>query len=266
MTEQESSFVRPGLAATLHDPEARFLPFLAASATALGSYERVVIAATEPTHCLVIETLIGQGVHVIGVPPGAVGSARRAALEAASACTAPVFACDFDRWLHWRLHAPDELAGLFARIAAIRPAPWYVCLGRSDRAFATHPRVQQAAESATNHALGLAVGRAIDATAGASWLSPEGCAVVREGSREQSAATDLEWPALVHRAAPDRLGFLALEGLAFETATFYPDEISVAGSVDAWIEQRYERPEVWAQRLRLAADSVAALVRLLEQR
>ncbi|MDP9366607.1 MAG: hypothetical protein M3Q10_20665, partial [Chloroflexota bacterium] len=115
-----------------------------------------------------------------------------------------------------------------------------------------------------NRALSLAVGRRLDATAGACWLSPEGAELVLRGSIEASNATDLEWPALVHRADPRRLAFVALDGLAFETAAFFPAEVAAAGGEAAWIDDRYERPEVWRDRLTLAADSVAALCRVLE--
>jgi hypothetical protein len=103
----------------------------------------------------------------------------------------------------------------------------------------------------------------MDATAGACWLSPEGAGLVLRESVEETNATDLEWPALIHRADPRRLAFLALEGLAFETAAFFPAEVAAAGGEAAWVRHRYERPEVWQDRLRLAADSVAALCRVL---
>ena len=57
------------------------------------------------------------------------------------------------------------------RLLARRPRPWYVCLGRTRRAFATHPYVQRTTERATNRAASLALGRRLDATAGACWLT-----------------------------------------------------------------------------------------------
>jgi len=255
---------RPALAATLHDPEGRFLALLGATGHRLAGYANVVVAATEATDGQLLAALRERGVNVLVVAPGAVGAARREALSAVqSADPHAVVSCDFDRWLHWASRFPDELDALPQRAERTRSAPWYVCLGRTARAFGTHPRVQRDAESATNHALALALGRRIDATAGAAWLSPEGLAIVLAESVEPTAATDLEWPALVARADPRRVGFLAAEGLEFETATFYADQISAAGSLQAWVAERYERPEVWAARLRLAADSVSALARVL---
>jgi hypothetical protein len=254
---------KPVLAATVHDPEARFLPWIAEIGCSLARYAKVFIAATETTDPRTHSALAALDIDVDKVPAGSIGDARRNALRrAVGHSTNAILMCDFDRYLHWATHFPEELADLPDRIDELQPQPWYVSLGRSPRAFATHPRVQQVAEAATNDALGIAVGFPIDAVGGACWLSREGAAIILARSIESTAATDLEWPALVHREDPTRVAFLATEGLEFETATFYPQEVAAMGGRDAWIETVYERPEVWAQRLRLAADSVHALVRV----
>ncbi len=250
------------LAATLHDPEGRLLPALRERVDRLAGYRRVCVAATEATDAQVVALLRDRGVIVV---PGdaRVGEARRAALRGAVGDGNAILACDFDRWLHWAGRFPEELAATPARLARRRPPPWYACLGRTARAFATHPAVQRAAEGATNRALSLALGRRLDATAGACWLAPAGAALVLRESVEATNATDLEWPALVYRTDPRRLAFLAVEGLEFETAAFFAEEVAAAGGEAAWVRDRYDRPEVWRDRLRLAADSVAAACRVL---
>ena len=57
-----------------------------------------------------------------------------------------------------------------------RPAPWYVCLGRTARAFRTHPAAQRLPETASNIALSHVAGISLDAVAGAAWLTPEAAA------------------------------------------------------------------------------------------
>jgi hypothetical protein len=123
--------------------------------------------------------------------------------------------------------------------------------------------VQRSAERATNRALSLLAGRPLDAVAGACWLSGEGAALILRQSTEPTNATDLEWPALILRADPARLAFLRCEGLEFETAAFHLEEVAAAGGGAAWVRARYDQPEVWRDRLRLAADSVAAACRVL---
>jgi hypothetical protein len=192
---------------------------------------------------------------------------RRAALAAAWPHAPFCFSCDFDRWLHWVGSWPEELHDLPARIARMgstaRTRPWAIVLGRTARAFATHPLVQRLPETSTNRALSLAAGRRLDAVSGAIWLSPEGAATVLADSIETTASTDLEWAALILRRDPARLRGLRLEGLEWETPDFHTDAITAAGGLDAWIAATFDTPAMWEARLRLATDSVAALNRVM---
>jgi hypothetical protein len=251
--------------ATLHDPRRAALSILDHDAvtTALASYPLAVVATSPATDDRVTTRLRQLGAHV--VLGGLTGEGRRAALTAGAdhpAC----FSCDFDRWLHWARFWPDELAALPARLARLAGkgiAPWYVCLGRTARAFATHPAAQRLPETATNRALSAAAGRPFDAVAGAAWLTPEAVEIVLAGSREPTAATDLEWPALILRHDPRRLRGLRCEGLEWETPDFHAVEIVAAGGLQAWTRATFDTPAMWAARLRLAAASGAALERVL---
>lgn len=260
---ETSTLAQPVLASTLHDPDGRFLPHIESVGCALDQYCSVVVAATDSTNDRTLDTLRSLGVTVERAPAGSIGNSRRVAVRGAKRLLASaIFLCDFDRWLHWATYHGEELALIPTVVSAMIPAPWFVCIGRTARAFATHPRAQQEPEAATNRALELAVGFPVDAVAGAAWLSAEGASIVLERSIEETAATDLEWPALIHGQDPTRLAYHETEGLEFETATFYPEEIAAAGGYDAWIHHTYDQPGMWADRLRLAADSVEALVRV----
>jgi hypothetical protein len=241
------------------------LPFLDAAATALAAYAAVVVAATADTDPGVTARLGYHGVQV--VPGGLTGEGRRAALVEAGPDHAAYFSCDMDRWLHWATVWPEELQSLPARVARLgagnRVPPLYVCLGRTARAFRTHPAAQRLPETATNRALSLAAGRPLDAVSGAAWLTPEAAAVILAESREATAATDLEWPALILRHDPARLRGLRCEGLEWETPDFHAAEIAAAGGLAAWTRATYDTPAMWAARLRLAAESTAALERVL---
>lgn len=257
----------PALVATLHDPRgvALTLLHLEPVTAALGMYPLVVVAATAATDACVPTRLEQFGVHV--VPGGQAGEGRRAALQAAGANQPACFSCDFDRWLHWARFWPDELAALPARVARLgtskRIPPWYVCLGRTARAFATHPAAQRLPETATNRALSAAAGRPLDAVSGAAWLTPEAAEIILAGSSEPTAATDLEWPALILRHDPNRLRGLRCEGLEWETPDFHAAEIVAAGGLAAWTRATFNTPSMWAARLGLAAASGAALQRVL---
>lgn len=261
---RSATLVTPALISTLHDPGATLLHPLLERGPALAVYPAVYVSVTDATAPEVVATLRTFGVAVEIRPSGEAGTGRRHALRNAAADGHPAYVyCDFDRWLHWVARFPEELAGLPERVARLRSRPWYVCLGRTARAFATHPEVQRVAERATSRAFELVIGRPIDATAGCCWLTPEAAAIVAERSTERTMGTDLEWPALVWRAAPERLGMLRVEGLEFESAAFAGAAIAAAGSESAWRERVYGQPGMWHMRLQLAADSIAALNRVL---
>lgn len=254
---------RISLASTLHDPADRVLAQFQPVGDMLRQYLSVSIACTDPTSHRLVAALQRVGVRTVRTPAGATGTSRRAALATATESSPEwILYCDFDRWIHWATHFPGELEQLPSLAGQLGSHPWYVCVGRSERAFGTHPEVQQIAESATNHALSLVLGHSVDAIAGAAWMNAEAAQLILRESVEPTAATDLEWPALVNRSYPGRVASIRTEGLEFETATFYKSEIAHAGGREAWIKATYDRPDVWADRLQLAADSVAALVRV----
>jgi hypothetical protein len=205
-------------------------------------------------------------VHV--VEGGATGIARRAALQAIphelSSCN-----IDFDRWLHWLTSWPEELENLSCRIESVVArqvvASWCVLLGRTERAFASHPEVQRLPETATNRTLSLTAGKPLDAVSGAVWLSPEGREIVLASSVETSAATDLEWAGLILRRDPARLHGLRFEGLEWETPDFHAPAIAEAGGREQWVQETFDTPAMWTTRLQLAAASVSALQRVMAE-
>ena len=251
------------LTGTLHDQDGVQLPALRQRGALMRQYDGVYLAVSPATDARVPALLVGHGVQAV---PGSaeIGTARRAALRAALDDGHDAYlAIDFDRWLHWAGTYPEELAGLPARIDRQRPRRWYACLGRTARAFATHPTVQRLTETVTNSAISLALGRRLDAVAGASWLSRAGAELILPHSIETTNATDLEWPALIARVDARRIGMVRCEGLEFETAAFYPDAVATAGGLEAWLRLTYDHPESWRARTQLSADSIAALGRVL---
>ncbi len=252
------------LVSTLHDPDGIYLSALEQRRTALAWYKSVYVCATETTHERLIADLRALGVTVMLRPERDPGSGRRLSIELAINDGHPAIQyCDFDRWLHWAGRFPRELDELPAKIDRIRPRPWYVCFGRTSRALATHPEVQRVAERATCRALELVIGRRIDATAGSCWLSAEGAEIVVNRSVERTMGTDLEWPALIWQQDPTRLRMIRTEGLEFETTEYATAAIAAAGGEEVWLRQTYQQPEMWRARLQLAADSIAALDRVI---
>ena len=166
--------------------------------------------------------------------------------------------------MHWAANFPEELAKLPDEISRDQPRAWYVCLGRTPRAFATHPRVQRETETHSNQVISLLTGRTLDATAGACWIARPAADVILSESIETSNATDLEWPALIAVRDRSRLGGRRVEGLEFETATFHQRDIRAAGGLEAWLAQHYDRKDVREARIRLMTESVRAALRVFD--
>lgn len=254
------------LVTTVHDPDGRLAPLLRRCGSGLGAYDSVEASVTDTTDAATLTLLRDLGVRVAIVPPGAAGDGQRQALRAGlEGGHSDCFVCDLDRWLHWSMSHHDELTGLPERLRRDHADAWYICLGRTARAMRTHPVTQAFPETMTNRALSNVAGRALDATAGAAWIRQPAARLIVEGSSELSKATDLEWPGLVLRADANRLAGLLLEGLEFETPDGYPAEIAASGSLEAWISATYDPPRMVRERLQLAADSVAALIRVTSQ-
>ena len=256
------------LATTVHDPDSRLVDLLRRHADALrGSYSVSTAAVTRQTSEATNHALQAAGITPVIEDGRGVGEARRTAVRAVAAAGATsILYCDLDRWLHWREIWPQELVDLPARIEGSRPVPLYACLGRTTRAFGTHPKVQVACEDATNRAVSASFRRRCDVTAGAAWLSQEGAQLVLARSVEPSNATDGEWPAICWRHDPRRVLQSWCEGLEFETATFFQAEVEASGGRDAWVRQMYDTAEAWAARLTLASATVSAFVRVMSAR
>jgi len=246
------------LVSTLHDPQGRMV---GATDRLLGRvlelYESVAIVPTSATSPELLAALQGAIVEPLAESNGAIGVGRRHALRLGLRSGAEhLHYCDFDRLLHWIGHYPRELASV---LDAIRQHD-YLILGRTARAFDSHPLVQRDTENVTNHAFSLWFGRAVDVAAGSCGTSRRGAELILERSVCPTNATDAEWPALVsHHLGRECVGFLETEGLEFETPDYYVEEIAAAGSLAAWLEERSASPANWVARARLALESLQAL-------
>lgn len=250
------------LVSTMHDPAGRMVEAtrrLLPRITEL--YEAVAIAPTSLTSPRMLDALQGAVVEPLAESNGCIGVGRRHALRMGLRTGADhLHYCDFDRLLHWIGAYPEELSLAIDRIREHD----YLILGRTDRAFATHPRVQRDTESITNHAFSLWFGRQVDVSAGACGVSRRAAELLLQRSIAPTNATDAEWPALVHVAPGMTVGYLRTEGLEFETPDYCPNEIALAGSLDAWLETRSSSLAEWIGRTRLTLESLESIQAVAE--
>jgi hypothetical protein len=252
------------LAATVHQPDERLASMAKAQLPALvARYASVVAFCSGSTHSAILDLLHDHGAAVqVDVAPATgierIGDVRRTTLRLGlETGTSHLQMCDFDRALHWIAHYPQELETVVADI----PDHDLLVLGRTPRAWATHPPYQAETEPLFNKVFALVTGLPWDVGAGSRGFSHRAAETLLARSQEQTVGIDAEWPLLLLGQDNFRVGFRACEGLESETADRFGPEIEAAGGYDAWEKGMSADPVHWAFRLRVALLIAEAAVR-----
>lgn len=248
---------RIGLVSTLHDPDGKMAAFIPGCLPHLNSlYAAISVVATGVSSAETLTLLHERGIRVFQDGSAHIGVSRRLALQYGLDDEEIEYLhyCDFDRVLHWTLHYPQELVWLGQKTI---PGADYLIIGRTERAFDTHPVAQIENEKLTNAVFSHLFGSPVDVTAGSCSLSRAVAEIILAHSVELSNATDCEWPMIMHCLPNSRfeVGFVAVEGLEFETVTFYGQEVF----------QLSDTPQNWLRRVRLSRESVQAAMRVQRQ-
>jgi hypothetical protein len=252
------------LVATVHQPDERLASLAEAQLPELvARYAALTAFCSGSTHPTILELLRrhGASVQVDDRPPSGIdqiGCVRRQALHAGlEGGSAHLQMCDFDRALHWVAHYPQELEAVLAEITRYD----LLVLGRTERAWATHPPYQADTEPLFNKVFALTTGLHWDVGAGSRGFSRRGAEKLLRLSQEPTVGIDAEWPLLLLRRDGFAVGFRACEGLEFETADRFGAEIEAAGGYDAWEAEMSADPARWTFRLRVALLIAEAIVR-----
>jgi len=254
--------MRIGLATTHHDPDGRLYDqTMRLLPTLQELYGGIAVRVTADSQQRTIEALRGIGALVetgSSQEDGMDGlgrSRRQAVADALALDCAHFHLCDFDRVLHWAEHQRDELVAVLEWL----PTYDFVVLGRTERAFTSHPRVQRETERIINFVYAQVSGDSWDVTAASRGISRQAAEVLIERSADDTIGNDCTWPLLLRKTGGLTLGYWPTDGLEFETADRYPDEIAAAGGVDAWKARIDADPHAWERRLELARIEIAAM-------
>ncbi len=256
MTEVALALIHYDPNGALFDQAARVLPQLQ------HAFADIAVFANAATASQSVEYLRQHGVRVVAeatqVGLNYLGWIRRSAVQLALHGPCPyIFYCDFDRVLHWMEFHPQELTDVAQRLTHAD----FTVLGRTPRAFATHPRIQRDTEAIINHVFERVSGRAWDTGAGARGLSRRAAVAIVAGCLDDQISNDVSWPLCLQQRGGFTFGYIETEGLEFETADRFPAEVAQAGGVTQWSEQLDDDPQHWATRLELARIEVAAMLR-----
>jgi len=185
------------------------------------------------------------------------GQARRDAVALALRRDCPfILYCDCDRILHWAEQYPEELAQVAARVTEHD----LTVLGRTQRAFDSHPRIQRDTEAIVNHVFATVSGHAWDVTAATRGLSRRAAEAILAGCPDEEVSTDVTWTLFIQYTDGFTLGYIKTEGMEFETADRYEDQIAQAGGRAEWMARLDADPRGWAHRLDMARVEIEGML------
>jgi hypothetical protein len=252
------------LAATYHDPEGRMIQQIRNALPVLtrvfgGLAIRASHGANRPALDLFAEAgaKIAHGTADQAAERFKLGQARRDAIALGLALDQPfILHCDCDRMLHWAERYPEELAQVVRRVADAD----FTVIGRTPRAFESHPRIQRETEIVVNKVFATVSGRAWDVTAATRGLSRRAAQAILDGCPDVEVSTDVSWTLFLQQLGEVSLSYIETEGMEFETGDRNADRIAQAGGYAQWMDQMDADPRNWAHRLDLARVEVEGML------
>lgn len=181
--------------------------------------------------------------------------ARYHAVQNALASGAPaIHYCDFDRLLHWLECYPAELALTLDHLSQTD----CLIMGRTERAWSTHPRCMIETEIMFNRVFShlLNSEHLIDFGAGARGFSQRAAThLMQAASPTWGWGIDTAWPLVLNRAG-FAYHYLATEGMEWETPDRYRDAAADPETCAAVAAEHDQSAEVWQQRVYVAREMI----------
>lgn len=237
--------LKPFLISPLHDPKGKYLPLLKKSGRLLfNNYSQVFLGVSDKTSTETIKMLDKLG-FIICQGDYSYGEGYRQALALGFKKNGQFFHCsDFDRIFHWVSSYPQELTKILKKGALAD----YLILGRTKRAFSTHPLSWQLTEKIDNILASKLLERKVDLYAGSAFFNIQAAKIILANSKEESFSVLLEWPLLIKKAGL-KINYLAVEGYEWEDPDRFQKEIKKLG-FQKWFE-RYDSFTEWKKRIEL---------------
>lgn len=243
------------LSSTLHDPKGS----LDAAILSFGPVIRsqhcdAVIAVTPETPERTIEKI-----RIVGIDCFVNGKSRQSTYtsslsSAVKACKGEkIFFCDFDRVLHWVKNYPDEYAN-FANSNSSENND-FVLVGRTSRAFQTHPLTQKATECAMNYYCSMLLERMLMDFGTATFCMNKNIANTILEKSVADYGIWVEWPVIGITHA-DKFNYCEAEGLEWETPDRYSKDIKKLG-YNVWLKE-FQSSQEWSLRNALMLEGMDA--------
>lgn len=223
-----------GLICVTHDPAGKNINLVNKLGPFLNEiYHDMYITVSEETNKVLTDELEKNGFNIKVIPKKGAAHARREVLKFGLTGSNHYFHyCDFDRLLTWADRYGNELKSIVDEILGHD----YLILGRTERAFNTHPIEWVETEKITNKVFSLELGQEADVTAGSCGFSRQSAQLISDNSKDKM--TYAEWPMIVYRIGKMKVDYRAVEGLEYRE------------EVNGYIRQISDS-EKWLGRIRL---------------
>jgi hypothetical protein len=243
---------------TIHDPENRLGYLIEEVGESLrGLFRSAMVSYSPGTHPDTIRLLDEQGYSTFKAEDTVVGSYRTALAESIPQITDRILYCDLDRALHWIKNYPEELRTLTESI----PQNDFILMGRTMRAFNTHPETQTMTEGIANTLISKTLGfpEAKDIL-GTTWiLTPTLAESMLKLNSINQYGFYAEWPIHMWKTSEHPL-FIEVEGLEWETPDRYRAEIKAQG-LEQW-KKSFQTPTEWRRRNLMLRDFIESTINI----
>jgi hypothetical protein len=243
------------LASTLHDPENRLNEVVIKYGPLIRQlFPTSCVSVTPLTSPSIIETLENLDFHPSRGSNNVCDTYMQAFQQALHHNPDLVFYCDFDRLLHWARTYPDELT----KTVNADVDHDFLLVGRTARAFTTHPKTQIMTEAIANQIASKASGfpRTRDIISACWRLEPRLVGQLLHLPIDNTYGFYCEWPIVAWRQARNPR-YLEVEGLEWETPDRYSQEIKDKGYT-RWFHE-FQTPDEWERRVAILRDAIHSI-------
>ncbi len=248
------------LVSPLHDPQARLAKLTRTYGKDLKRiyFGYIAIRVTKNTHPDTLKALTSanifytkQSAHGNYV---AMGKTYKEAIRMGLKMkTRHIHVCDFDRILHWAKTFPNELRDIVEILPSNTGITW---IGRTRRAFETHPKTQRETEEIVNTLASKVAENEVDIMSGSFAMDSQTANIILKFSKRNDFSFYAEFLTIAKKKNI-QINSLVTEGLEWETPDQYKDKIQKEGYSD-WLEEFMSLPE-WKRRIELMEKNAMVL-------
>lgn len=251
------------LCSTFHDPQLKLRKLIT---KALPLIERLfstnIIACTEDTAKALEGALPKNEFIIVGTPSNKVVDTYILSFKTTLENLEPnnkIFYVDFDRLVHWVLEYPDEVENILQEHSGYD----YLHIGRSKRAFDSHPETQKNTETIINRIGSETLGfdDEKDLISVCFIFTKTLCQKVLSLENKTSTGFYGTWPLIFWNNALTK-NYIEVEGLEWETPDRFISEIKEIGYSN-WLKH-FQSASEWRKRVRFIDDFTTDLKDLIE--